>query len=443
MGGHHHGEVLVDPARRHRANLILWILLAPVGIAALLGTILLWPSGTGSQPLEDLYGTGPGVGMATGTVTRTVTETCPSTEGLQDVGGKELDCDISYIVPDAGGGEFALEVPPETTHSRALKPGDRIKYLDLTHATTGSSAPYVFVDFVRSVPLAILALAYAAVVCLVARWRGLRALLGLAGGLAFIILFMVPALLEGKSPMLVGLVGSTVVMFAALYFAHGFSARTSTALLGTLFGLGVTAAIASWATDAAALTGATDDAALTLNTVAPGLSLSGLLLCGLLIAGLGVLNDVTITQSSAIWELAEIAPHSSARQLFASGMRIGRDHIASTVYTIAFAYAGAALPILVLVSMYDRPLIDTLTTGEMAEEIIRILVGSIGLVLAIPVTTGIAVAVVKATGSGSAGTKKRSGRRALRNPTEAPVPPLAATTPDSPKPTATDAHQHN
>ncbi len=242
--------------------------------------------------------------------------------------------------------------------------------------------------------------------------------------------------------MLVGLVGSTVVMFAALYFAHGFSARTSTALLGTLFGLGVTAAIASWATDAAALTGATDDAALTLNTVAPGLSLSGLLLCGLLIAGLGVLNDVTITQSSAIWELAEIAPHSTARQLFASGMRIGRDHIASTVYTIAFAYAGAALPILVLVSLYDRPLLDTLSTGEMAEEIIRILVGSIGLVLAIPVTTAIAVVVVKATGNG--GAPKRSGRRALRgshtHPGAAARPGSACCRPATPTINANDSY---
>ncbi|WP_083410888.1 YibE/F family protein [Arthrobacter sp. UCD-GKA] len=426
MGGHHHGDVLVDPARRRRANLILWILLAPVGVLAFVATLVLWPSGGIAQaPLGDVFDTANGVELSTGTVTRTVSETCPSTQGLDEVGGKELLCDVSYVAPEAGGASFALEVPPETTQSRPLVAGDKIKYLDLSH-TTDSSAPYVFVDFVRSTPLALLGIIYAVVVCLVARWRGLRALAGLVGGLAFIVGFMIPALLEGESPMLVGLTTSTVVMFAALYFAHGFSARTSTALLGTLFGLGVTAAIAVWATDAAALTGATDDAALTLSTVVPQLNLSGLLLCGLLIAGMGVLNDVTITQSSAVWELAEIAPHSTARQLFASGMRIGRDHIASTVYTIAFAYAGAALPILVLVSLYDRPLIDTLTTGQMAEEVIRILVGSIGLVLAIPVTTAIAVAVVKATGSGAAPAEAASrptGRRALVLQPSAPVTP--------------------
>lgn len=413
MGGHHHTDVLTDPARRRRANLILWILLAPVAVLAFVATLLLWPSaGINAQALENPFGTADGVELSTGTVTSTLRETCPSTEGLDEVGGKELLCEVSRISPDAGGATVALEVPPETTQSRPLKPGDRIKYLDLSHSTTTSSAPYVFVDFVRSMPLALLGTLYAVVVCLVARWRGLRALAGLGGGLFFIVTFMIPALLEGKSPLLVGLTSATVIMFAALYFAHGFSARTSTALLGTLFGLGVTAAIASWATDAAALTGATDESALTLSTVVPELSLSGLLLCGLLIAGMGVLNDVTITQSSAVWELAEIAPHSTARQLFASGMRIGRDHIASTVYTIAFAYTGAALPILVLVSLYDRPLIDTLTTGQMAEEVIRILVGSIGLVLAIPVTTAIAVAVVKATGPGKR--SRPSGRRAMR-----------------------------
>lgn len=419
MGGHHHGDVLVDPVRRRRANLILWILLAPIGILAFVATLMLWPQGNvAAGILDNPYGTAEGVELSIGTVTRTVNEPCLSSAGLEDVGGTELLCDISYIAPDAGGASFPMEVPPETTQSRPLEQGDRIKYLDLSQTATNTGAPYVFVDFVRSTPLALLGILYAVVVCLVARWRGLRALAGLVGGLTFIVTFMVPALLEGKSPMLVGLTTSTVVMFAALYFAHGFSARTSTALLGTLFGLGVTAAIAVWATDAAALTGATDESAMTLSTVVPNLSLSGLLLCGLLIAGMGVLNDVTITQSSAVWELAEIAPHSTARELFTSGMRIGRDHIASTVYTIAFAYAGAALPILVLVSLYNRPLIDTLTTGQMAEEVIRILVGSIGLVLAIPVTTAIAVAVVKATGTGSAKPAvelpKPSGRRALQ-----------------------------
>jgi hypothetical protein len=169
-------------------------------------------------------------------------------------------------------------------------------------------------------------------------------------------------------------------------------------LLGTIFGLGITALLAAWATNAANLAGVGNHDATTLVNTSANISISGVILCGLIISGLGVLNDVTITQSSAVWELYELAPGSSARKLFTSAMRIGRDHIASTVYTIAFAYAGAALPILIIVMLYDRPLGETLTSAELSEEVIRTLVGSIGLVLAIPVTTLIAVLVVKATG---------------------------------------------
>src|SRR5699024_11628190 len=133
-----------------------------------------------------------------------------------------------------------------------------------------------------------------------------------------------------------------------------------------------------------------------LASVVPEIRVSGIVLTGLLVAGLGVLNDVTITQSSAVWEIKAAQPNITPRNLFAAGMRIGRDHIASTVYTIAFAYAGAALPMLMIVSLYDRSLLDSIMSAEMVEEVVRILVGSVGLVLAIPITTGIAVAVAHA-----------------------------------------------
>ena len=208
---------------------------------------------------------------------------------------------------------------------------------------------------------------------------------------------MLPALLEGQPALPVALAGASAIMFGVLYFAHGFSARTSTALLGTLFGLGITALLTTWAVSAAYLTGIGDENTYQLINVSDKLSISGIITCGLIISGLGVLNDVTITQSSAVWELYELAPATTARNLFTSAMRIGRDHIASTVYTIAFAYAGAALPVLILVMLYDRPLLDALTSGQLAEEVVRTLAASIGLVLAVPVTTLLAVLVVKAT----------------------------------------------
>ncbi|MER8026220.1 YibE/F family protein [Glutamicibacter protophormiae] len=411
MGHHHHDEpILQDPQRRRRASIILWALLAPIGALALVMVIALWPQGNYDKfALSGSTDTTGGAVMATGTVTRSVFQDCPSSQGLEDVGGKVLECTVTYVMPDDGGAEIQLEIPQETLQSREARAGDSLRYLDLSKVGSNSGTDFVFVDFVRTFPMALLAIAYGLVVVLVAGWRGARAMIGLIGGIAFMIVFMIPALLEGGNPILVGLTGATAIMFVALYFAHGLNAKTSTALLGTLFGLGVTAGLALLLTDAAALTGAHDEAAMTLSTVAPQISLPGLLICGVLIGGMGVLNDVTITQSATVWELAESAPKATATELFLRGMRIGRDHIASTVYTIAFAYAGAALPVLAIAALSNQGFGTTLSSGEMAEEVIRILIGSIGLVLAIPVTTGIAVLVVKATGTGGAHGKSLGG----------------------------------
>ncbi|TQJ35935.1 YibE/F-like protein [Arthrobacter sp. SLBN-122] len=409
-------------AARSKANRILAAVLIPLALLTLAGMAWLWPSGSKEGvSLANPYSTAPGVTFDTGTIQNVVTENC--TQGLSQQGtgqqgagqqgnsqqgstqqppGQGSDCTFAFTEPDKGGSPVKVVINPDVASSHGVKPGDQIRYLNLSNAqgATGSqgSPAYIFVDFVRTLPIVLLAVLYAAVVIAVARWRGLRALIGLVGAYFVLANFLLPGLVEGKPPLLLALVGSTVIMIGVLYFAHGFSARTSTALLGTIFGLAITALLAAWATNAANLAGVGSHDAATLVNTSANISISGVILCGLIISGLGVLNDVTITQSSAVWELYELAPGSSARKLFTSAMRIGRDHIASTVYTIAFAYAGAALPILIIVMLYDRPLMDTLTSAELSEEVIRTLVGSIGLVLAIPVTTLIAVLVVKATG---------------------------------------------
>lgn len=401
--GHSHDDVrIADPVRRRRARTILSAILLPLALLTIVGTWFLWPTGGAERvQLDDPYSAAAGVDFVSGTVRQVVNETCPSSGDLEAAGGQAQKCDVAYVEPNAGGSPVPVEVPPEILAATGVEPGDQIRFLDLSNAVTGSAATYIFVDFVRTAPILLLSALYAFVVVLVARWRGFRALLGLIGAYFVLSKFMIPALVEGKPALLVGLVGSALIMIAVLYFAHGFTARTTTALLGTIFGLSVTTALAAWATGAVHLTGVGDDAKYTLVNQVPELSLSGIILCGLLIAGLGVLNDVTITQSSAVWELAEANPRRPAKDLFTAAMRIGRDHIASTVYTIAFAYAGAVLPMLILVTLYDRALLDTFTSGELVEEVVRTLVGSIGLVLAIPVTTAIAVAVVKAVGTGA------------------------------------------
>ncbi|MCW1250277.1 YibE/F family protein [Acaricomes phytoseiuli] len=389
---------------RKRAGWFLGLLLVPLGILSLIFMALLWPTGQHAEiPTGSPYATALGVSIDTGEV-RSVEEgscqgTAVSAEGQPEASPDAPQCLIAMTQPDAGGAQVPLLIPPDITRHPGVQPGDTVRYVNLANVTAGGQgANYVFMDFVRGAPMALLAAVYALVVVLVARWRGLRALIGLAAAYAVLAFFILPGLAEGKPGLLLGLVGAVVIMYGVLYFAHGVSARTSTALIGTLAGLAMTAGLTLWATEALHLTGAGDHNAYQLQSMSGQISLSGIITCGLIIAGLGVLNDVTITQSSAVWELYELAPETSAKELFGSAMRIGRDHIASTVYTIAFASAGASLPVLMLVMLYRLPLGDALTSAELAEEAARTLVGSIGLVLAIPVTTLVAVLVVKATG---------------------------------------------
>ena len=407
--GHSHSHLDMSPqavATRRRANRLLAAILIPLTLAAIVAMFLLWPSGTASDvEVGNPYSATEGASFQVGTVESTSVATCLYPSSEESEGQK---CLVAHLDPDRGGAIVEVEVPPEVIREADVNVGDRIRFLDLGAAGEGAVAQYSFVDFVRTAPMALLAAIYALVVVLVARWRGFRALLGLAGAYVVIAQFIIPGLIEGKPPLLLGLVGSTVIMVGVLYFAHGFSARTSTALLGTIFGLITTALIAAWATGSAHLTGLNDELDYSLSYASGSISLSGILLCGLIISGLGVLNDVTITQSSAVWEMHELAPGSSAKRLFAGAMRVGRDHIASTVYTIVFAYAGAALPLIILLSLQDRPLVETITSGELAVEIVRTLVGSIGLVLALPVTTAIAVLVVKAVGTKGEGAPAES-----------------------------------
>ena len=208
-----------------------------------------------------------------------------------------------------------------------------------------------------------------------------------------LVYFLLPALLDGRSPVAVALVAGAAILLVVLYVAHGFSMRTTTALLGTLMALAFTAGFAAVATSAARLTGRSNEIYSELEGAGVKVSISGLILCGLIVGALGVINDITVTQASSVWELSAADPHASWRTLFTSGMRIGRDHISSVIYTLVFAYTGAALPLLLLFSISGRSLHDLVTGDEIAGEIVRDLVGGAGLVLAVPFTTLIAAIV--------------------------------------------------
>lgn len=366
---HAHAGPTGPSAPRTRA--VLAAALVPALLATLIGLWALWPDGS------DVPDKVPVVAEGSRFVDVTV-------RGPADPATGSIPVELE------SGEASTMQSPGPTI---PLEEGDRIIALDLSEVAQAVD-PLVFMDFQRELPLGLLAAAYALVVLLVARWRGLAAMAGLVLAFAVLLGFTLPALLAGQAALPVALVTASLVMFVTLYLAHGLSARTSAALLGTLAGLALTAGIGAWAAGAAQLTGATSEAAQYLPMSAPGADLRGIALCGLVLAGMGVLNDVTITQASAVWELREVAPDAPRSVLFARAMRIGRDHIASTVYTIAFAYVGAALPLLLAVWLIDQSPVAALSSGEIAEEVVRTLVGSIGLVLAIPITTAIAALAV-------------------------------------------------
>ena len=373
--GHAAGALALSAGASRRVRLILAGFVVPILLVTVLGMVWLWPSG--ESGIGRLPVAGDGARFLTGVVVEVV-----------DVPGEEV-----RLALDDTGAVVPVQVPPEIL-DQGVDVGSRMKVLFIPEAL-GSGSPYVYVDYVRSAPLALLGALYVLVVLLVARWKGLAAIAGLVVAFGIIAVFVLPALLTGRDPLLVALVGSAAMMFAAVYLAHGVSIRTTTALLGTIVGLAITTLLAAWGTSSAQLTGTGTEGSYQLLALVPGMSLRALLLCGIVIAGLGALNDVTITQASAVWELHASAPDAPARTVFARAMRIGRDHIASTVYTLAFAYVGTALTTLLLVSLFERSLVETLTAGEIAEEVVRTLVSSVGLVLAIPVTTGIGVLAVR------------------------------------------------
>jgi uncharacterized membrane protein len=253
--------------------------------------------------------------------------------------------------------------------------------------TTG----YAFVDRQRKPVLLWLAAGFAIVVIALGRLRGLAALAGLVSSLCVLLAFILPAILVGHNPLLVAVVGSAAIAFLALYLAHGFRPATTVALLGTLASLAVTAVLALLVTKLAGLTGYASEEATFVQLAQSAIDLRGLVLAGVVIGALGAIDDMTVTQVAAVSELHRVNPRLGRGRLYRSAMRIGRDHVASTVNTLALAYAGASIPLLLLFVLSDQSL-GSVANGEVvATEIVRTLVGSIGLVSAVPITTWLAV----------------------------------------------------
>jgi uncharacterized membrane protein len=362
---------------------------AALAVGTLAGLVILWPGDTESP-------------IASGIATESFAAEVESVEETTCPGFEAQRCQLARVRLEEGpqrGKSVELQLggggfDPD------LDPGDDIRVTKAPEPPPGAPATgtgYSFYDFERGTPMLVLAGLFVLVVLAFARWRGALSLLGLAASLALVLVFVVPAILDGKPPLAVAVVGALAIALVTIPLAHGWGPKSASALLGTAASLLFTAALASLFTELTHLTGLTSEEAIFLQVGRADLSLEGLLLAGMVIGALGVLDDVTISQASTVLALKRANPGLDFRALFTRALSVGRDHVSATVNTLVLAYVGATLPILLIFSSADLGLADTANLEVVAKEIVATLVGSIGLIAAVPVTT--ALAAFSAAGS--------------------------------------------
>ncbi|MFI5677078.1 YibE/F family protein [Streptomyces cellulosae] len=433
--GHAHSHGPAAPVSRHLRKVIAAILI-PFGAAVLVGLAVLWPGGA---PGHERTGVGFDRQTQQATVSKVENVSCKSVnasgetptgdtstaEGSSAQQQANGTCKRATIRVDTGkdkGRTFTEIVQPD--QSRQLHEGEKV--VVAYEPSAPRDLQYSVTDVNRRLPMSLLAGIFAIAVVVVGRLRGLMALVALAISFMILNFFILPAILQGSNPLLVAVIGASAIMLIALYLCHGLSARTSVAVLGTLISLVLIGVLGSLFIGWAALTGNTDDNTGLIHGLYPSIDMSGLLLAGVIIGSLGVLDDVTVTQTSAVWELHEANPSMGWRGLYRAGIRIGRDHIASVVNTLVLAYAGAALPLLLLFSIAQSS-VGTVANSELvAEEIVRTLVGSIGLVASVPVTTALAALVVSADRPGPEPTTAAVGATTGTGPVTAAERPAPA-----------------
>jgi uncharacterized membrane protein len=356
---------------------------AGLAVATLVGLILLWPGHVESQVAQ-----GIAVESEKATVQKVEEGFCTGLSGQQ--------CQLATATIESGpetGKRIQIQLDAGGLDPN-VDPGDKIRVAKAPEPPKGAPAVvgtgYTLYDFERRGPMLLLAGLFALVVVVFARWRGALSLAGLAISLAIVLIFIVPAILDGKSPLLVAVVGSLAVALTTIPLAHGWGPKSLAALLGTAASLVLVALLAVLFTDLTHLTGLSSEEAVFLQIGDADVSLQGLLLAGMVIGALGVLDDVTISQASTVIALRRANPGLRMRRLFAMALDVGRDHVSATVNTLVLAYVGAALPILLLFSAADLGVGDAVNLEVVAKEIVATLVGSIGLIAAVPITTGLA-----------------------------------------------------
>ncbi len=361
----------------------LMVLASAVAVAAtIIGLVILWPRGSVARPRS--ITTQKTLAAKVVSVVRTRC-TVAGAAGCRTVRAR--------LTQGADRGKTTTLLIAGTTGFGSLAAGDRIRVFKTPAPPPGvvaaRVAPYSFADYDRRLPMLWLAIGFAVLLLATGRLHGLRALVGLVASLLIVVEFVIPAILHGHSALGVAVVGSFAVMLVTMPLCYGFGAKAIAAWLGTGLSLLLAVGLAEAFTHLAHLAGTASEEALYLSA-STRISLQGLLLAGMVVGALGVLVDLTVSQASTVIALRRANPALGFRRLFTGALGAGHDHIAATVNTLVFAYAGASLPVLLIFSIGGTTFTDAINSESVAEEVVATLVGSIGLIASMPITTALA-----------------------------------------------------
>jgi len=302
---------------------------------------------------------------------------------------------VDVLEGDYKGISFQVDYGKRTLRSDNFRfvPGDQVYVI--VNKTPNNVLQAYYVDYKRSTPLAILLGAFVLSILIMGRWKGLGSLVALGISMVMITGYVIPHILAGEDPIKVSLIGSVILLAVTLYLTYGWNLKTHASVLSIMLSLLLTGVLSLLFVTLARLTGYGDENAMYLMQASSiQIDPRGLLLGGMIIGALGVLDDLVTSQSAAVVEIHDANPSLGFQRTFQKAMRVGQDHVAATVNTLVLAYTGASLPLLLIFTLGNGNYTFLINSEFLAEEIVRTLVGSLGLIAAVPISTLIATVLI-------------------------------------------------
>jgi uncharacterized membrane protein len=300
--------------------------------------------------------------------------------------------DVRFLGGPERGNTVTIEDTPATVAVgfTVYKQGEKVLVAKITNVD--GEAQYLITDYERRGRVWMVVGLFVLAVIWFSRWRGVRSLLGLLFSYLVIIYWIVPRVVQGHDPVTATVIGGAAILVVSLFATEGWKRDSQAAATGMVITMLATGLLSAWAIAFTRLTGGGSEEAFILQGQGFGnIDIQGLLLSGFIIGTLGILDDIAVSQVATVAELRRANPGMTNRAVYQAALRVGRSHMAAIVNTLVLAYAGSALPLLVLFSAGQAPLGDVVNGETVATEIVRSAVGSLGLVLAMPLTTLVAI----------------------------------------------------